>query len=88
MKEESDTIKDNSHSTVSEDDIVVAVTFNNKDEKVVFNGARFCLPSSVPYKLAVSVAKKRFEIEGDCVYWIVRNRIHKYKVSVYNDPHL
>ena len=48
---ESETIKDNSHSAVSDDD------------KVVLNGASFCLPSSVPYKLAVSVAKKRFEIK-------------------------
>ena len=54
MKDESETIEDNSHRTVSDDDIVVAVTFNKNDEKVVLNGASFCLPSSVPYKLAVS----------------------------------
>ena len=43
---------------------MVAVTFNKNDEKVVLNGASFCLPSSVTYKLTVSVAKKRFGING------------------------
>merc|ERR1719273_608522 len=53
----------------NDDEFVVALTFHKNDEEgKIPKGAAQCLPASVPYKLAVSSAKKRWEIE-----WISSN---------------
>eukprot|EP00484_Ammonia_sp_Unknown_P004685 CAMPEP_0197058246 /NCGR_PEP_ID=MMETSP1384-20130603/105604_1 /TAXON_ID=29189 /ORGANISM="Ammonia sp." /LENGTH=606 /DNA_ID=CAMNT_0042492929 /DNA_START=63 /DNA_END=1883 /DNA_ORIENTATION=+ len=54
------------------DEYCVALTFdkNDDDKRVYPKGAAFMLPSSSPYKLAVSSAKKRWEIEWISANWI------------------
>merc|ERR1712228_179361 len=56
------------------DEFVAALTFyKNEHKDEMPKGAAFCLPSSSKYKLAVSSAKKRWEIEWISSNWCSRD---------------
>lgn len=58
-------------SRTKDDDYCIALTFNKNDKYDRYpKGAAFMLPWSSPYKLAVSSAKKRWEIEWISANWI------------------